>query len=179
MFYENFPTVILYKVFLFVILSILPYVKIAKDNISFEIFKNFHRIWIIFSIILVYIANPVFMKLRFKILKNVSAKFVVIFYYYLLLFFVDFILFVKLAQLHISVGYHPVNISGNKSEDGFSVKDGAQFSNLPIERQWLADQLYDLAFPIWDASGEIIDENPIVQPCFRTQSCAQDGVRAC
>ena len=51
----------------------------------------------------------------------------------------DLILFVKLIQLNISVFYHPVNISGNKSEDGFSVKDGAQFSNLPIECQWLAD----------------------------------------
>jgi hypothetical protein len=44
---------------------------------------------------------------------------------------------------------------------------------------WASCSHYYLAFPIWDASGEIIDENPVVQPCFRTQSCAQGGVRAC
>ena len=46
-------------------------------------------------------------------------------------------------------------------------------------RDAIPDSIVNLAFPIWDASGEIIDETPVVQPCFRTQSCAQGGVRAC
>ena len=58
--------------------------------------------------------------------------------------------------------------------DGVSIRPYATTSALFID-----DGYYQLAFPIWDASGEIIDENPVVQPCFRTQSCAQGGVRAC
>jgi hypothetical protein len=40
-------------------------------------------------------------------------------------------------------------------------------------------ELYELAFPIWNACGQFIDENLVVQPCFRTQSRVQGGVRAC
>ena len=54
--------------------------------------------------------------------------------------------------------------------------DGGEEAKL---LQIFSKPAFKLAFPIWNACGQFIDENLVVQPCFRTQSRVQGGVRAC
>jgi hypothetical protein len=37
------------------------------------------------------------------------------------------------------------------------------------------DGIWDPTFPIWNAFGQVMDENPVIQPCFHSQSRVQGG----